>query len=145
MSSPSRPSSSADRRTTPQTAVHDRPNPLVVGVAAWIVPGAGHALTGQLRKAVAFFVTLLAMFAVGIACGGRLFPLDPGDPLVLLEGAAEWALGLPRIVAALAGAGQGDVVRVTYEYGNTFLIVGGLLNALVILDAVDEASGRKLR
>jgi hypothetical protein len=30
---------------------------------------------------------------------------------------------------------QGDVVAASYEFGNTFLIVSGLLNALVVLDA----------
>ena len=32
---------------------------------------------------------------------------------------------------------------VTYEYGNTFLIVAGLLNLLVVIDAYDVALGRK--
>ena len=31
----------------------------------------------------------------------------------------------------------------SYEYGNTFLIVAGLLNMLVVLDAYDIALGRK--
>ena len=31
----------------------------------------------------------------------------------------------------------------TYEYGNTFLIVSGLLNTLVTMDAFDIAQGRK--
>ena len=31
----------------------------------------------------------------------------------------------------------------SYEYGNAFLIVAGLLNALVALDAYDIALGRK--
>jgi hypothetical protein len=35
------------------------------------------------------------------------------------------------------------VVAVTYEYGNAFLVVAGLLNMLVILDAYDIALGRK--
>jgi hypothetical protein len=45
----------------------------------------------------------------------------------------------------MAGAGRGDVVAVTYEYGNTFLIVAGLLNVLLALDAVDIARGAKPR
>jgi hypothetical protein len=32
---------------------------------------------------------------------------------------------------------------VTFEYGNTFLIVSGLLNMLICLDAYDVALGRK--
>jgi Family of unknown function (DUF6677) len=43
----------------------------------------------------------------------------------------------------MLGAGVGEVTAVTYEYGNCFLIVAGLLNFLVILDAFDIAMGRK--
>jgi hypothetical protein len=41
------------------------------------------------------------------------------------------------------GLGQGDVRAVTYEYGNAFLVVAGLLNLLVMIDAYDVAVGRK--
>ena len=41
------------------------------------------------------------------------------------------------------GAGGGEVTAATFEYGNTFLIVAGLLNFLVVLDAFDIAMGRK--
>ena len=41
------------------------------------------------------------------------------------------------------GFGRGDVRAVSYEYGNTFLIVAGLLNLLVVIDAYDVAVGRK--
>ena len=41
------------------------------------------------------------------------------------------------------GLGGGDVRAVTYEYGNTFLLVAGLLNYLAMLDAFDIAVGRK--
>jgi hypothetical protein len=46
-------------------------------------------------------------------------------------------------VAKLLGHGSGRVVAITYEYGNTFAIVAGLLNMLVVLDAYDIAEGRK--
>jgi Family of unknown function (DUF6677) len=110
---------------------------------AWLVPGAAHLVLGQARKGLVFFVALLVMFGVGIAFGGRLFPFQSAEPLVLLAGIAEWGVGLPRAIAGLFGAGAGDVVATTYEYGNTFLIATGLLNALVALDAHDLASGRK--
>ena len=47
------------------------------------------------------------------------------------------------MLARAVGAGAGEVTATTYEYGNTFLIVAGLLNFLVILDAFDIAMGRK--
>jgi hypothetical protein len=33
--------------------------------------------------------------------------------------------------------------RATYEYGNTFLLIAGLLNYLSMLDAFDISAGRK--
>jgi Family of unknown function (DUF6677) len=120
-----------------------RANPTVVGVASWLIPGAGHFLVGQLRKGAIFFVVLSAMFIIGLAFGGRLFPFQMSEPLVFLAAAAEWAIALPRIGAAILDHGHGNVVSITYEYGNTFLIVSGLLNALIVLDAIDYARGRK--
>ncbi len=117
--------------------------PLAVWFAAWLVPGAGHAMVGQLQKAIVFFVVLIAMFIIGVAFGGRLFPFQAGDPLVFLAAAAEWAQGAPRLMAALMGAGKGQVTTITYEYGNTFLIASGLLNLLVAFNAFDVAKGRR--
>ena len=114
-----------------------------LAISAWLVPGAGHFLQGRTQKAGIFFVTLVAMFIIGIASGGRLFPFQPSDPLVVLEAVAEWMVGLPRIVVGFGGLGAGEVTAPAYEYGNTFLIVAGLLNALVVLDAIDFAKGRR--
>ena len=135
----------SDRRAREPVVPDNRSRLFVVAFTAWLVPGAAHLIHGETRKAVVFFVALLTMFTVGIAAGGRLFPLQPSDPLVFLEAAAEWLVGLPRIVAGIAGFGEGAVTAPAYEYGNTFLIVSGLLNALVMLDAVDIATGRKGR
>jgi len=120
-------------------------SPLAMVVVAWLVPGAAHALLGQYRKAVIFCVVLTGMFVLGLAFGGRLFSFQVSDPLVLLAALAEWGLGVPHAVAALAGAGQGEVTAVTYEYGNTFLMAGGLLNTLVALNAFDRATERGRR
>src|SRR5689334_5254666 len=85
------------------------PNLFGLALVGWLVPGAAHVMVGHVRKAVVFFVVLAVMFAFGVASGGRLFPFVPSDPLLFLAALAEWALGLPRVVAMLAGYGQGDV------------------------------------
>jgi len=122
-----------------------RSNPFGTGLIAWLVPGAGHFLAGESRKAMIFFIVLGAMFALGLGFRGELFAFDISEPLVFLASASQWALGLPRLLATIVGGGRGDVTAVTYEYGNTFLIVAGLLNTLVVLDAVDLARGVKRR
>jgi hypothetical protein len=116
---------------------------VLVCLAAWAIPGAGHFWLGRTQKGVVFLAALSAMFAIGLLLKGRLFPFALGEPLVALAALANAGLGLPWIVARSLGLGTGQVTAVTYEYGNTFLIVAGLLNFLVILDAFDFATGRK--
>lgn len=112
-------------------------------LASWAVPGAGHLWLGRRSKGLIFLIALPLMFAIGLAIHGRLFPFDMSEPLVGLAALANLGIGLPYFAAAALGYGLGDVRAVTYEYGNAFLIVAGLLNALVVLDAYDVAMGRK--
>ena len=112
-------------------------------VAAWAVPGAGHLWLGQTAKGVVFVLALPLMFAIGLGLEGELYPVDPSRPLIALAAIADLGIGAPYLVAVAAGLGEGRVAAATYEYGNTFLIVSGLLNVLVVLDAFDIARGRK--
>ena len=118
-------------------------NPVLVCLAAWAVPGTGHLWFGRRFKGLVFLITLPLMFAIGLWLRGRLFPFEPSQPLVALAAIADVGIGLTYAVARALGLGTGDVVAVTYEYGNAFLIVAGLLNVLVVIDAWDIALGRK--
>ncbi len=115
----------------------------LVCLAAWLVPGAGHLMLGRRQKGLVFLVALTAMFLLGLMLQGRIFPFELSEPLVALAAVANVGAGLPWIAARMWGAGAGMVTAVTFEYGNTFLIVSGLLNSLVVLDAFDVAMGRK--
>jgi hypothetical protein len=112
-------------------------------LASWAIPGAGHLWLGRRTKGLIFLVALPIMFALGLALGGRLFPFDLSEPLVGLAALADLGIGLTYFIARALGYGSGDVRAVTYEYGNAFLIVAGLLNLLVVIDAYDVALGRK--
>jgi len=118
-------------------------NPVLVALAAWFIPGAGHVWAGQRVKGLVFMLTLPLMFAIGLALEGRLFPFEPGQPLVALAAIADVGIGVPYIIARALGLGAGTVIAITYEYGNTFLIVAGLLNILIVIDAYDIDVGRK--
>ena len=83
------------------------------------------------------------MFACGLWLEGRLFPFQLSEPLVALAAFADIGMGIPYVLAKASGAGGGRVVAQAFEYGNAFLIVAGLLNMLVVLDAFDVAQGRK--
>ena len=115
----------------------------MVCLAAWAIPGAAHVWLGKREKGAVFFVALTAMFVTGLLLKGRLFPFDVSEPLVALAALANAGMGIAWIVALMMDAGKGVVTAVSYEYGNCFLIVAGLLNFLIVLDAFDVAAGRK--
>lgn len=121
----------------------DRNRALAAAALGWIVPGGGHLWLGRRQKGLVFLAAIPLMFAIGLGLGGRLFPFDAGQPLVLLAAFADLGNGLPYLVAGAAGFGGGRVVAESFEYGNTFIIVSGLLNMLVALDAYDVALGRR--
>jgi hypothetical protein len=118
-------------------------NPTLLSIVSWVIPGAGHLWQGRTQKGLVFIVLLPLMFAVGLFLKGRLFPFELSEPLVALAALAGLGNGLPFFIAKLLGLGQGVVTAASYEYGNTFVIVAGLLNMLVALDAYDIALGRK--
>jgi hypothetical protein len=115
----------------------------LICAAAWAIPGGGHLWLGRRQKGLTFLVALPLMFAFGLWLEGRLFPFEVRQPLVALAAFADIGIGIPYFIAQAVGAGAGRVVAVTYEYGNAFMIVAGLLNMLVVLDAFDIAQGRK--
>lgn len=119
------------------------PNLALLCVAAWALPGAGHLWLGRTQKGLVLLAALWIMFGLGLALEGRIFPFVVSEPLVGLAAVADLGVGVVYFAAKAIGLGGGTVVATTYEYGNTFLIVAGLLNFLVILDAYDMALGRK--
>jgi hypothetical protein len=118
-------------------------NAYLICAVAWLVPGAGHLWQGRTQKGLIFLLTLPLMFGCGLWLAGRLFPFQPSEPLVALAAFADVGIGLPYFIAKARGLGAGNVIALTYEYGNAFIIVAGLLNMLVVLDAFDVAQGRK--
>jgi hypothetical protein len=128
-------------------AAADRPRSAsqtyLICALAWFIPGGGHLYLGRMQKGLVFLITLPLMFICGLWLQGRIFPFELSQPLVALAAFADLGIGLPYFVAKALGAGAGEVIAITYEYGNSFLIVAGLLNMLVVLDAFDVAQGRK--
>lgn len=111
---------------------------------AWLLPGAGHFYLRRTQKGIVFLVSIGALFVLGLAMDSRLqMAVGLDDILASLFSLAQMAIGLPYVVARMLGYEAGSVTSVTFEYGNTFTAVAGLLNILVVLDAYDVAVGRK--
>ncbi len=123
----------------------------LVGLIAWLVPGAGHAMQGRWIRAAILGGAVYTAFISGLAMGGHLFILKSdgqSSPLYQLPPMiANLGAGLLYIICWFLDTGFADdavnAARATYEYGNTFLLIAGLLNYLAMLDAFDIAAGRK--
>ena len=83
------------------------------------------------------------MFCVGLWLEGRVGTFDLTQPFVAMAAFADLGIGVLYFFVQLFDLGSGRVVAVTHEYGNTFLVVSGLLNMLVVLDTFDTMLGRK--
>jgi hypothetical protein len=122
----------------------------LIGVAAWFVPGLGHALVKKWWRAILMGGAVWICFFVGLGMGGHLFDLTSDGTFAILQVPpmiANVGTGVLYIVCWLLNYGFTDdpaqAARATYEYGNTFLLIAGLLNYLTMLDAFDIAVRRK--
>jgi hypothetical protein len=116
---------------------------LVVCVLAWAIPGLGHIASGRIGRGLVFALVVLALFVGGIGLHGKVYRPETGEPLTYLAAVGAAGVGLPYVVAHAMGLGFGDIRTQSFEYGNTFTLVAGLLNLLIVLDAYDVASGRR--
>jgi uncharacterized protein DUF6677 len=123
-----------------------------MGAVAWFFPGAGHLLQRRWGRALVLGSAVWACFLCGLLMGGHLFALggasQAGSALLQIPPMiANAGTGALYLFCSLLGIGFADdpqhAARATYEYGNTFLLVAGLLNYLVMLDAFDISAGRK--
>jgi hypothetical protein len=121
-------------------------------IIAWLVPGGGHLLLGRFGRAALFFFTLTGSFILGLSIEGRLFWPTVAEPesflhydlITVLWSFAQLGGGLCYALSYALGLGMTPRPEApTYEYANTFMILAGLLNYLVVIDAFDIASGRK--
>jgi len=117
---------------------------VAAGLLAWVWPGLGHLYLRRRGRGLVLMGAILGLFVLGVAMDSRLqLHMGLEDPLALLFSLAQMGIGAPYFLARSMGFESGMVTSVMYEYGNTFTAVGGLLNILVILDALDIARGYK--
>jgi len=53
-------------------------------ILGWLIPGAGHLLTRHWIRALLLFVTITAMFSLGLAMQAKVYVPNTGDPLDIL-------------------------------------------------------------
>lgn len=119
----------------------------VAGVLAWLLPGAGHFFLRRARRGLFLGGMVYLLYVTGLLLGGHLYGLHNVNDVGLLAyvfGLCDLGSGLLYLTSIGVGFGLVDQAsRATAEYGNIFLMVAGLLNFLLVLDAFDLGVGRK--
>src|SRR3954470_21563629 len=93
-----------------RTRAASEPGTLVLlCLAAWAVPGAGHLWMGRRQKGFVFLFAIPAMFVIGLLLHGRIFPFEVSEPLVGLAAVANFGVGAPWLLARMLEAGAGGV------------------------------------
>ena len=107
---------------------------VIVAVLAWAVPGAGHFVIKERKRAVIIFITITLTFLVGLYVGS-VAVIDP-------VGARPWYIGQMMTSPAVGMLGQ---ITKTGQYtsygkpadiGQIYTSIAGMLNLLCIISAV---------
>jgi len=116
---------------------------VVAPALGWLVPGAGHLIQKKWIRGGLLFVSIVTMFALGLALQGRVYKPNGGDILDILGFVGDVGAGGLYIVTRVMDWGQGAIAFATADYGTKFLIVSGLLNFISAADAYHIAIGKK--
>lgn len=111
-------------------------------IAGWLVPGAGHFLLRKWGRGILLMLSVVCMFALGIAMQGTVYS-DAHDILAMLGLIGDLGNGLLYIASRALGLGAGQVQVTTADYGTRFIVVAGLLNVIAAVDAHNLRTGRK--
>src|SRR5208283_1891653 len=112
-------------------------------IFGWLIPGAGHWLTGKYLKGLAFFILLNGLFLGGMALHGEIalpiFDIHSQEfnfvnILVFIFGLGN---GIMTFLNLMPFAKFGDISLSTYEAGTLFMVVSGSLNVFVVMNVWD--------
>ena len=112
-------------------------------IAGWLVPGAGHFLLRKWYRGALLAVSILGMFALGIAMQGKLYS-SAKDILDLLGLAGDLGNGLVYFLSRAMGLGADSVQVTVADWGSRFIVVAGMLNVIAAIDAHNLRTGRKI-
>jgi hypothetical protein len=116
---------------------------VIVLIAGWLVPGAGHFLLKKPIRGLLLFVSIVAMFTIGIQLQGKIYTPNTGDLLDILGFIGQLGNGILYALARMLDWGHPSAQIAIADYGTKFITCAGLLNVISAVDAHSLANGRK--
>ena len=117
--------------------------PVLILIAGWLIPGAGHLLLKKWVRGTLLLVSILAMFGIGLALKGKVYGPNTAELLDMLNFAGDLGNGLLYVAARVFDLGAATEQIAIADYGTKFIVVAGLLNVIAAVDAHSLAIGRK--
>ncbi len=137
---------------------HDRSSLLIrmplAGLLSWLVPGLGHVYLGDKTRGLVCLVAITATFWTGVAIGGVRSTVDPGErklwfiAQLCTAGNTVAAYALNRSVSPDPSSGKAAAPVghwASADVGVHYTGVAGLLNLLIIFDAIARAEATPFR
>ena len=136
-----------DTTSTSARSAATTPSPgnmaLVAPVVGWLIPGAGHLIQKRWIRGILLMVSVVAMFALGLAMDGKVYKPNTGDLLDMLGFIGDLGAGGLYIASRLGDWGRAVITQATADYGTRYIVVAGLLNVMSMVDAYHIAIGKK--
>ena len=116
---------------------------ILVALAGWLVPGAGYMLLGEKKRAIIIFFAITLTFTIGIYIASI--------GIIDYVNAKAWfvaqALNSPLVIilGSISAASDYPVYGRTYDIGQIYTSIAGLLNFLCIVNSVRLAYTKAIR
>jgi len=113
---------------------------IVVGAMAWLVPGGGHYILNEKRRAAVICSMVVLTFLIGLYVGS----IGVIDPVNAKPWYAAQVMNSPvvMVLGRIGASGNYPVYGRANEIGQIYTSVAGLLNLLCIVNAVYVAHQR---
>lgn len=116
---------------------------IIAPALGWLIPGAGHLIQKHWIRGLLLMISIVSMFALGIAMDGKVYKANTGDLLDILGFVGDVGAGGLYILSQVLDWGNAAIAVAVADYGTKFIVVSGLLNVMAAVDAYHIAMGRK--
>lgn len=111
---------------------------------AWLIPGVAHLVIGERVRGVIFMITIHLLFFAGLFIGGTQC-ISPSDQPIwsITQFLAGWPMLLARLLQRIPVGGPAEYSPRIQDVGAVYCGIAGMLNLLVLFDAMLRISGGK--